>query len=171
MNLNKNNLFARYYNWIYRHYPDDICSFFWGTVLIVVLCPFFIPGKLFFSTNDSLGDIIAKSVAFWVTLLVCMVFGLIPYGGSLKEWFMTLPNIVQITLLIVTGAVEIALVVCIGVGIYYIAEYRRESKRQRYLRLMEETNYQYEEPPTMGEKVGNFIGAIRGKYCTKITWK
>src|SRR5687767_78930 len=46
MTINKNNWFAMYYNWVFGNYPHDICSFFWGSVMIILLAPFLIPGKL-----------------------------------------------------------------------------------------------------------------------------
>lgn len=176
MNINKNNLFARYYNWIYGELPQDVCSFFWGTVLSIVLSLIFVPGRTFTNNYDGTANLVARGMIFWMVSIVSLLVGFIPWivggkDGVLYLWVNDLPNWLQLLVFLVTGAIEIAIIVGIILGIIELLERRQQRKYLKLIKKMKETGYQYEEPVSFWNNVGNFIGAIRGKYCTKITWK
>ena len=157
MELNKNNLFARYYNWIYDGLPNDICSFFWGSMFIILLFPFFAVGRLsyfgktgwYYSADHSLGRGFIFWLVYFLTILVggamMSEFGYIPIGFS--GFFLLAPIIGALTVALFLGVIGGSL----G-GVAYFIEKRRKN--------------QYRPSP-----IKNWIGAIRGKYCTKITWK
>src|SRR5688572_30790810 len=152
MNLNKKNLFARYYNWIYENYPNDICSFFWSSIWIILLFPFFVIGRLSYfgktgwdySADHSLGRGFAFWIAYFLMLLVgqgiMSKFGYNPVGFS---GFFLLAPIIGIVIMSVFAGVFIG----ITAGGVYLYENRKDKPRKTPVR--------------------DWIGAIRGKYCTR----
>ena len=152
---NKKNWFARYYNWIYNGFPNDVCTFFWGTLFAILCSLLFIPGRLSYfgkpewdySGENSLGRGFVIIIVYFLALMggvsVMYKFGYEPLG-LLGNWILA-PIIGLITfilfIVIIVGPI-------VG-GVYYI-----ENRKKSY--------------STPGK---DWWGAIRGKYCTKITWK
>src|SRR5688572_15185823 len=135
MELNEKNLFARYYNWIYDSFPNDVCTFFWGTLLAILISPILIPGRLCKSWEDGFGGILGKGLACWFAFAVCVVFGLpvltLIHG---KDWVMTLPFIPGILYLAIAGALLIGTVVAFISGIVYLVlAYQKYKRNQPYV--------------------------------------
>lgn len=162
MEIKEKNLFARYYDWMYDDLPDDVCTFFWGSVFIILFSPILIPGRLMGSYYDGFGDYFGKGFMAWLLFFLLALFG-VPFWKLFGEEFInSLPVIIQLLILAFAGALQALVAVGIGAGIYYSYQFY---KKHRKISPIEE------EKPTFWEKTGDFIGAIRGKYCTKITWK
>jgi uncharacterized integral membrane protein len=166
MNLSSKNLFARYYNWIYGELPNDLCSFFWGTLFASGLFLFYVPGRICNPKGTS---------RFWAGLGVWAAYFFLVYVGihllvvvwydipkeefndfllSLSGWqvFLIAPLVSAIMFATVIGSF-----VGFVVGFIKVEEYYREKS---------ETN-----SPTLIQNTKDIVGAIRGKYCTKINWK
>ncbi len=78
MNIKKSNLFARYYNWFYGAYPNDLCSFFWGTLFIVLFPIISIPGKViapFTDFGESTFSKVLSGVLFWIGYVAMIAVG------------------------------------------------------------------------------------------------
>ena len=165
MELNEKNWFAKYYNWIYDGLPNDVCTFFWGTLLIVLIHPIIIPGRVCKEWGDGFGNYLGKGIACWFGIAILAVFGMpgiqFIFG---KEWLNTVPFIWGFLALLLSGIVLIGTIVgIIALILYSVYKYQKYKRNKPYV---------YIEPtPTIWDKTGDFIGAIRGKYCTKITWK
>jgi len=153
MNIKKNNLLARYYRWIYGNLPIDLCSFFWGSVFAILLFFLLVPGRLFTSRYD---DVYYKGFVgslCWVGYISAVVIGngLVGEFGYqfINLWGILLLGPLMVVVLIAVGG--FAIFGGIGGTIYILKE---------------------KVPNTsLAQNTKNWVGAIRGKYCTKITWK
>src|SRR5690349_972462 len=74
MKISKQNWFARYYNWLNGELPNDICSFFWGSVLIIGLFPMLVPGRLVVNYRSK-SDYFGISFFLWMAYLMLLVVG------------------------------------------------------------------------------------------------
>ena len=173
MNLSKNNLFARYYQWIYGNLPNDICSFFWGSVLAIGLLPIVAVGRLFHDRWElHFGKVLGAGLLFWIVYSVATLLGLIWYANFVLDlgdkgfqfsdyhllnlpWYglafgmpLVFIGIVLACLLIVAVPVGIIYLICrvFGVGV---------SAAQRTV---------------VAQNTADFVGAIRRKHCVKINW-
>ncbi len=170
MILNKNNWFAMYYNWIYGNYPNDVCSFFWGALFALLFAPFIVPGKLILSFhpgyNSPWNDIknawvlqmlVAVATFFVFYLIALLGNGMLNIFGYefLYLWSVVFGGLLIGLLMLVNIAIVIILLYLIGKGI---------------VRLFQKTGEVIPETHII-DNTKDFIGAIRGKYCTKITWK
>jgi hypothetical protein len=171
MQLNSKNLIALYYRWIYAKLPNDICSYFWGTVLILLISPIVIPGRIFqfIDYGEGLKDNIKNGLKVYLVYLGLLAVGAIVYQelkwarpDDIIELFILLPlsGLGAILSIAILGA--LVLLICVGVGwaIKKISE-----KREDY----EES--EIEGIPPDPSKISLWVGAIRKKHCTKITWK
>ena len=160
MKLKETNWLGRYYNWIYSEYTNDLCTFFWGTLLALLFAFILIPGRLLRNEYDDTSDTYSKGLVCW---LVCWgVFAIVVLTGSIpynKEYFNSLNPFIALFLLLGTGILIWGTIVGGCWGIVYIVERRREK------------NYYKEYKPSLLSKTSDVIGAIRGKYCTKIDWE
>lgn len=156
MILNKNNYFARYYNWIYGDYPKDICSFFWGSVLAILLAPLILPGKKLTSLSDKYDENLhswgLQSVVGLLIYLFILLFASIgnalldAFGYEFIYWWSIVLGGFSL------GILAVALIVGISTGIVWFF-----SKKAPETHLVSNTV--------------DLIAAIKGKYCTRITWK
>lgn len=165
MKLNSKNIFARYYNWIYGELPNDVCSFFWGSLFIVLAFPFVVTGRLLFHDkyDTSFGSCFCGGLFVWFL-----------YGASLgvgirfQGWYLELENdaysqfvmsrtAVQFFLVApLIGATILALIVgTVVLVVYGIIKLSSSDTRK----------------PVILQNTQDFIGAIRKKHCTKIDWE
>lgn len=158
MNLSRNNWFGMYYNWIYRTYPNDLCSFFWGTLLILLLFPIIVPGRIFARSfmDQEISTYILYSIIFWFVDIIFTVLGVsliheLGYSYTSMLWLLVSAPILGLIIIGLAGGVVVGTV---AGGIYTV---QLAGKTDVYT--------------TTKEKARDFVGAIRGKYCTKITWK
>lgn len=159
MTLTKNNYLARYYNYVYGIYPNDICSFFWGGLLAIILSPLLLYGKLFVYH-------IAGEKSFRYSYVYLSIMGLVFYlltvtsimaGNSiLEEWFgyEFIYWWSQIFGGLILGLLAIVLAL---VGIVSIVGLLIYSERVRSPKFVQDSK--------------DVVAAIRGKYCVKINWK
>jgi len=144
-------LLGRYYNWIYSEYPNDLCTFFWGTLLALLFAFILIPGRLLRNEYDDTSDTYSKGLVCWG------VFAIVYH--ITKNTSILLNPFIALFLLLGTGILIWGTIVGGCWGIVYIVERRREK------------NYYKEYKPSLLSKTSDVIGAIRGKYCTKIDWE
>lgn len=144
MNISSNNIFAQYYKWINGELPNDLCSFFWGTLVNIALLPIVVVGQLIskekgFSNSFGIGIFtwLIYFLAFSIGLLILNSFGYEPIGFA--------GNLLLLPLI---GAVAIGTVIGLIVLFVYGGVKGAESST-----------------------VQDTVATIRGKYCTKITWK
>lgn len=151
MTLNKNNWFAIYYNWIYGNYPKDICSFFWGTLFAIGVFFLLIPGKLLAPNGDK-NNVVAQfflGIVAWLCYALTVVIGTLVIDAFGYE-FINLWGFLLLGALI--GALVIAVLLALFIGtIYFTVEKLPETSAV--------------------QNTQDFVGAIRQKHCTKITWK
>lgn len=155
MKLNSKNIFAKYYNWIYNELPNDVCSFFWGTIFAIIFSVFLVIGRLLSDPYEGIGDKFGKGVVFWVAVLSVIGTGSIFWP---KETLLSIHVLVKLLIFLVSGGVVWSLFLgVIGLGVY-LNDIRKEKLRAS-------------GNQTAWEKSTEFLGAVRGKYCTKIEWK
>ena len=158
MTLNKNNWFAIYYNWIYLSYPKDVCSFFWGSVIAILLGPFVIPGLLLAIANDdyslrrsTIGQTVIGIVIYLMLFLIAglgnAVLSIFGYE-FIYLWSIILGGIGLGILFLLFG-------IAIGYSIFLLI--RKSVGAVPQTHIIDNTI--------------DFVAAIKGKYCTKITWK
>lgn len=184
MKLNPNNIFARYYRWIYGALPADICSFFWGTVAIILLSPIVIIGRLiWFADHKGFKNEIRNGGNFYLVNLAMMVVGAMATSKN-SESLNDLPlwKVLMFLWLIGFGIfLCIAILIALVIGIVWFAEYRKKQLRKRQKEIIATYGYDYwydhfiapkQKPDrvTFREKLSIWIGAIRQKHCTKIEW-
>src|SRR5690606_28662258 len=75
MNLSTKNIFARYYKWVYGELPNDLCSFFWGTLFAVVAGVFIIPGRLWTGRYTSTAEKFFMGILAWFIYLALICAG------------------------------------------------------------------------------------------------
>jgi hypothetical protein len=175
MNINKNNLFARYYRWIYGNLPIDLCSFFWGSVLAIGLFPILIVGRLSYrSYNYSFEKGIGFGLFFWGVYAFITLSGLLMYADYMLDlgdrgfsfskhyhllnlsWYGLLFGMPLVTVWVASTC---ALVVGVPCCIVYLI--------LKLFKVVGSTS-----PATVViQNTRDVVGAIRGKYCTKINWK
>ncbi len=162
MQLNSKNWFARYYYWIYDSLPNDLCSFFWGLLFAILLSPLIIFGRLLIGRDEPLSGYIGIGIIVWLFTAASFAIGgktleithLLIYLNGLSAW-------VGIPILILAGVITILLVFgTIGVICFGL------SKSFDYI-----TDYKKDGSPRVNLHIRDWIGAIRGKYCTPIKWK
>lgn len=158
--MKRNNIFAKYYKWIYNNLPNDSCSFFWGSLLIITLSPIFILGRLICNKyNDETPKRFAVGLLIWVTTFYMILVGILPIILIMgKEYLQSLNIFIIILLSFLSGVITLGILGGIVWGSYYLNERRVEH------------SYSSNEPSYV-EKISDWIGTIRGKYCTKINWK
>jgi hypothetical protein len=159
MKLSSKNLLAKYYSWIYGELPKDLCSFFWGSLFAIVFILIYIPGRIFNHDGASrfwagLGSWL---VYFAMLSVGCRIFT--SWHGVKEEdtlafmthlpWFMIWVVMPLITALIVS------LFVLVLVG-FVGCVMKIEEIDKPNIAIIQNTK--------------DWIGAIRGKYCTKIEW-
>jgi hypothetical protein len=182
MNLStKKNWFGKYYDWVYTEYPENICTFFWGTLTITLLFPLVIPGTLIVSRRERM-YIPGGMIVFFSSLLTCILFlfaaVIINLGNAVLEIFEY--KLIHWAAFIfgglLVGLLTIAVIVGMALLFYILYVYIQERKRFRRekKRLEEKMNtgsYEvYTPSSTIWENIASSIGAIRGKYCSRITW-
>lgn len=182
MELNKKNWLGMYYNLVYGDYPNDVCSFFWGTLLIVLLSPIMSIGG-FMNKSASYSMWSDKTENFFKSLLwgivIYALYGMLLsmgasiYGsyigmsethftelynliGGLK-FFLLIPLLGIGMLLIVALSIAIIAGICAGVKWIY----------DKIVEKKEESNVKV----PYAQNVGDFVGAVKGKYCCRIIWK
>jgi hypothetical protein len=159
MNLSRKNLLARYFRWLKGDLPQDLCTFFWGSVFNILLFPLVVPGKIwgdFVDTEITIGRNFWNGLAFWIVYLVAAAIGL----GVMREFGYEPINAYGVLLLLPLIGVGVAVLVIacfiliVGGGVELSERYkarRSDAPKESSLKL--------------------WIGAIRKKYCTKITWE
>lgn len=177
MELSSKNIFARYYKFIHCALPSDVCSFFWGTVLIILLSPVVVVGRLvWFADHDGLKNELGNGVKVYIGYLIVWLIGVFGLTQNMEiktlTDFIDLFTITQIIFLpFLTGiALSLLMAVCLAFVLFcawlgelierYIKKKRRE-KRNDYDPI-------FEKGPS---RLSIWWGAIRNKYCTKIEWK
>jgi len=152
MNLSRKNIFGRIYHFFYRSYPNDLCMLFWGTVWAILWLPTHLLGYYFTPAYErSVGETTARSCLLLLMLGVAFVFGSVPlvlykaiFGIELDLWPWLLVSIGEeaITFLII-----------------YLVFFKIKGG-------------------SLGDGVRNAtentidtVAAIKGKYCTRITWR
>lgn len=151
MKINKNNLFARYYQWIYGSLPNDVCSFFWGSLFALGLFFLLVPGRLIVSGSYDKSVVQQFFLGFfsWLVYGVCISVGIALVGAFGYE-FINLWGYLLLGALI--GAAVIATVgFAIAVTVYVSVEKLPET--------------------TVVQNTKVFIGAVKRDHCTKINWE
>lgn len=164
MILNKKNWFARYYNWVTGKYPKDVCSFFWGSITFILLSPFIFVGRLIPDACKSANYLVVMQtskglVTLFLVGLLSFILGSL--GNAVLGLFGYKFIYVWVKILggIGLGILTIALLVVLVIGIYKLF-------------MLTKRGVGYVVPEThIIDNTVDFIGAIKGKYCTKITWK
>lgn len=156
MNLSTKNIFARYYKWVYGELPNDLCSFFWGTLFAVVTGVFIIPGRLWTGRYASTAEKFLMGIIAWFIyflLISAGVFVVDELGLRLDTFW----GIFIVSPLV--GALGVLIIIAVGGGLGY-------------------SIYQVSNAPNKSEKIGSAVqtikdlwASIKGKYCTKINWK
>lgn len=176
MNLSYNSFLARYYRWaIDDKLPPDICTLFWHMLFSVLTLPVSLPGyiPLFRSECWDYETIFGKvwgGVKLWIAFFL---FGALGAAAINKQWW---PGILDLPLLLACligfllittlGITLIALVatICWALNELYKTLKRRWEKKDKFYDDIPEI----EPPPSW---IKQTWAAIRGKYCTKITWR
>lgn len=159
MTLSINNLFGKFYNWIYLSYPNDVCSFFWGTVIAILLLPFILPGKLIGYLSDDyqiersiVGQALIGVGIYFVSFIIIML------GNAVLEVFFGYEFIYLWS--VILGGLGLGLLALVNfviiIAVIYLA-FRAGGQTISHTGVIDNT--------------ADFVGAIKGKYCTKITWK
>lgn len=153
MNLNKNNLFARFYVWYFNRLPVDFCSYFWNTLFAVVTLPLSAPAAIpfFDAWKGNIAFRAFKGVGLYSLFVIISVVG----GLALNSLFPQLGNWWPLVL----GSVAFALIAGVGIGSVTGVIY---TGTKVYEVLTESTTTYW---------IKDTIAAIRGKYCVKINWK
>lgn len=157
MTLSIKNPLVQYYNWMYNELPNDICSFFWGTILSVIFFVLYIPGRLLpIKPMEKL--IVLKGIIFWFLATFLTMIGWSVTIEAMNNLFflMDIWKYFLIGLGIMAGAIGVFLLafsIAFGTvyGIYYTYNVVKGAR-----------------PTTVMRDTWN---AIRGKYCTKIYYK
>lgn len=157
MTLSKNNWFAIYYSWIYGEYPNDVCSFFWGTLLLVLLAPFVIVGKLIaIVSNDS--DIENSRVTMIIIgAFIWLILAVITALGNVVLSLLGYEFVGGWATIFGGFGLGVLFLLNIFIILYLI-----------FLLVRATGNI---SKPIVVDNTVDFIAAVRGKYCTKITWK
>lgn len=179
MEINKNNWFARYFNWIYEEYPENICKFFWGSVLAMVLFFIVVPGriwseKIMKKTWDY--QPYPTGLVMWVAYILLSALGM----NFLKLFSINETLLSVFTIGTLFGIITMGIMVGIIILVCYLTDKYKNYKRKKY---REKVDRAYQDPklyeqyikemnkPSFADNLAKWIGAIKGKYCTKIIWK
>lgn len=167
MKLSKN--YAVFYKLIYGELPKDVCTFFWGSLFALALSPLLLPGRLWMRGFEK---ILGAGILTWAPYFLFMMLGFHSYAKYLgidKLESYTVLNLEawQIFLLmplaglgaVLAIAATCFLVVGIPYGIYWLLSLGVSSAGG----AVKET--------TFAQNTRDFVGAVRGKYCTRINWK
>lgn len=164
MKLNSKNIFARYYNWIYGELPNDVCSFFWGSLFIVLAFPFVVPGRLLHSEHETGGvSCAAAGGVVYLWYFLCVGLGLEIYSRYLgvdkevyDQFVLSLSGLQFFVFMPILGA----MLCVIAIGAMYLII-------TGLFKLMTSKV----KKPIVLQNTSDFIGAIRRKHCTKIDWE
>lgn len=168
MNLSTKNIFARYYKWVYGELPNDLCSFFWGTVFAVVTGVFIIPGRLWTDRYDSTAEKFFMGIFAWFIYFVLTHAGV----GALGKLGLRLDTFWGIYIVSpFVGALGVLGVLIIMAVVGRLGCFIYQVSIERFI-------YQASNVPNKSEKIGSAVqttkdlwASIKGKYCTKINWK
>jgi len=149
MEINKNNLFARYYQWIYGNLPNDICTLFWGSLLIIGLFFLFVPGRLLLGRKAEVISQFGVGMYFWLGYGTACLVGMIVVDAFGYQ-FINLWGYLLLGALI--GGGVLALIALALVGTVYVS-----------VKKLPET--------TVAQNTKDWIGAIKRNHCTKINWE
>lgn len=169
MKLNSRNIFAIYYKWIYDRLPNDICTFFWGTLFSVLFSILTIPGRMVkFIDRDT--NIYLRGIYFWIGYLLFFALGNVfcrPYfGNQISPEDLKFFGPWLLLIIPAVGFIAIGLLVGIIIGIILLIISIKE-RRENKIRAQ----YPMGEYQPMKARSENFIAAIKRKHCTKIEWK
>lgn len=177
MNLSKNNLFIMYYHWVYGKYPENICIFTWASLLAIVTFPLTVIGtlidrKIYSYEGKYIPDPIASRIVvggmviFLITLISSVGNRILEsFGYEFIYWWSI--SILGFLLGLVCFVSIIGIIYSLYIIIIRICRYRREKK---YLKKISESKME-PKGPTFIDNIQVFVGAVRGKYCTKIIIK
>lgn len=161
MKINSKNLFARYYKWMYGKLPNDLCSFFWGSLFAITLKLIYIPGRVF---NPNGSSRFWAGLGVWAAYFLLVSLGESIYSSWLgvphekeMEFIMGLPWYTLFVIMPLISAVVISFFFAIVAGIIVLI-----------IRI--ETSGIHVPSGKFIGSAKDWVGAIRGKYCTKITW-
>lgn len=158
MTLNKNNWFAIYYNWIYLSYPKDVCSFFWGSVIAILLGPFIILGLLTAIASD---DYILRRSIIGQTMMGIVIYIMLFLIAGLGNFVLSVFGYEFIYLWsIILGGIGLGILsllfgVAIMRGIFLLIRKSVGAVPQTHII----------------DNTVDFVAAVKGKYCTPIKWK
>jgi len=158
MNLNKNNWFARYYNWMHGNFPNDVCTFFWRSLFAILLAPIVVPGRIVVGRQELFIGKFVIGIILWLFSVIITKVGQVLIGDYSQD----LNVFVKFILYFSTGLLLVSIFIGVCIGIYFLCKKIKDKRDEKPY------NPDYK---SFAEKTGDFIGAIRGKYCTKITWK
>lgn len=165
MKLNSKNIFARYYNWIYGELPNDVCSFFWGSLFIILAFPFVVMGRLIFHNrhDTSFGS------CFGSGLLVWLLYGTsLGVGIKVQSWYLGIGNDAYTQFVMSRTAAQFLLVApLIGATILALITGTVVLVVYGIIKLSSSDT----RKPVILQNTQDFIGAIRRKHCTKIDWE
>jgi hypothetical protein len=176
MTLNKKNWIAMYYNWIHGNYPKDVCTFFWGSLIAIILSPIISMGRILlnndFGRNIVFLQAMIGSISSILLMIVCAL------GNTIMEKMMGYEFIYMWTKIIGGFFVGLFSLIIIGgmmAGIFFGIGWMRGKVQEIKYNKWQEENIKVSSgrprKPTFMENTKSLIGAIRGKYCTKITWE
>lgn len=161
MTLNKNNWIVRYYYWINSEYPTNLCPFFWGSLLIIVLFPFMVLGRVLIGKKDPDAYESLPKLSYFTCSAMVYLFWFIfaGFGNSLMKIygyeFTHWTGVVFLGLLM--GIVHTGLFLGFIYGIYWI-----------YSKIAKATRLKMPETHVI-QNTKDIFAAITDKYCTKIT--
>ena len=175
MEINKNNLFARYYQWIYGNLPKDVCSFFWGSVLAIGLFPILVIGRLLNNSYwPKFGETLGFGLLFYFIYGIATLLGLLLYADIILDlqgesfsfsehypllglsWYGLLFGMPLVAIGVIIG---VLLIVAIPLSIGWLI-----------CKLFNVT-VSTASSTTLAQNTKDWVGAIKGKHCTKINWK
>lgn len=175
MELKTDSLLAKYYCWaINEKLPPDICTLFWATLLSVLTFPIWLPAYFPLWRDElwhceSLGRRIWGGIKVWGTYVVFGIIGAaIIYDSIWKDIIklnFSLVLLIGATFFTVAGTIICGSIALAGYGIYELSEWIKD---RRAMSFTDERFVKREPTPSKLKVTWN---AVRGKYCTKITWK
>lgn len=157
MNLSKKNLLIQYNNWIFEKYPTDICSLFWGSLFSILLPWLYVPGRLITNLIDYPLPVFFRGIIFYFCLFVITLIGV----GVNKENNLGIDTVWGCFFLGVGICLSVAIGIALFIGIIVLCYMAGD----RYSRSRVEAPVKVKTYP-----VRDWWAAIRGKYCTKITY-
>lgn len=189
MSFKENSLIAFYYKWMFcGRLPNNLCVFFWNSLLSILLLPLTFPYFLFsliserrLWRNSGLFDKAAYGLLTYLGVFLAFCFGL----GSFEKvfgpiwrlwgfWPVMGAAVLGLSGLILAFATFILAIVGICAGVFYSVEFIKNIFRKKVtIKTVSELGIEYVEhyyePKVL--KIVILWNAIRNKYCTKIEWK